>query len=115
MSNLFERCAIRLLQTLPFRISSRIHVDTATGCWEWTGAWTTGNGYGKIKWLRKNRVVHRVVYGLLVCHDTSLNYDIHLDHMCRNRICCNPNHLEPVTPKENTRRGCAVLFCKGKP
>lgn len=115
MTNLLKRCSIHLLQALPLRIAKNIRVDTTTGCWLWTGKWNTGNGYGKIKWLRKNRVVHRVVYGLLVCHDTSVNYDIHLDHKCRNRPCCNPTHLEPVTPKENTHRGCAVLFCKRKP
>lgn len=113
--SLLLRCSIHLLQALPNRISNRIKVIPATGCWEWVGGWNTGNGYGKISWLGRDRVVHRVVYGLLVCHDTSVNYDVHLDHKCRNRACCNPNHLEPVSPRENTHRGNAVLFCKGKP
>lgn len=98
-------CRIDLLQRLPYRIARGIAVNLITGCWEWTGQWSTGNGYGKIRIGKQCRVVHRVVYGILVCPLAAVDYTRQLDHLCRNRRCCNPAHLEPVTPKENTRRG----------
>lgn len=97
-------------ETLPDRIKAKLRIDEETGCWLWTGRWTTGNGYGKVSWQGKHRVAHRIVYGLLVCIETANDPTKQLDHTCRNRGCCNPSHLEPVSPQENTRRGNAVLF-----
>ncbi len=45
---------------------------------------------------------HKVAYEL-VCGDVPAGLE--LDHLCRNRLCCNPAHLEPVTSAENKRRG----------
>jgi hypothetical protein len=50
---------------------------------------------------------HRVVYVLLV---GEIPEGLILDHKCRVRWCCNPEHLEPVTVQVNTIRGEAVLF-----
>lgn len=74
-------------------------------CWPWTGS-QTEDGYGRV-WLdgryqRPHRVVFEVVVGPI---DAGLT----LDHLCRNRLCCNPLHLEPVTSAENTRRAAAVV------
>lgn len=78
-----------------------------SGCWVFTGSWTTGNGYGKTRWEGHDRVLHRVVWEILV---GPICPTFQLDHKCRVRCCCNPGHLDPVTPGVNTHRGEATLF-----
>lgn len=77
----------------------KLHNDTP--CWEWTG-WLTPKGYGQITRTKKTMLVHRYVYELAI---GDIPKGLQLDHLCRNRKCCNPAHLEPVTPKENCMRG----------
>lgn len=75
-------------------------------CWEWTGR-QNRNGYGRTRWEGREPVTHRLVWFIL--RESIPSYTL-LDHRCRNRLCCNPNHLEPVTNRTNTLRGEAVLF-----
>jgi len=85
--------------------------ETEAGCWEWVGHRSRG-GYGKIVMPRthgtwesgspKSVFVHRVAYEVFV---GPIPDGLHLDHLCRNRACCNPEHLEPVTNRENLLRG----------
>lgn len=77
-----------------------------TGCWIWLGE-LNRNGYGRVCVKGKRPVAHRHVYETLV---GPIPEGLLLDHLCRVRCCVNPSHLEPVTPKENTLRGDAVLF-----
>lgn len=80
-------------------------VDVTLFCWEWKGAICPGTGYGHVGLGRRTDgvgVVHRVVYELLV---GPIPPGMDLDHLCRNRACCNPDHLEPVTRSVNNRRG----------
>ena len=81
------------------RLLSRVEIDGA-GCWNFTGRLTFG--YGQFKIDGKNRKAHRVAYEHLV---GPVPNGLCLDHLCRNRACCNPDHLEPVTIQENTLRG----------
>jgi hypothetical protein len=75
----------------------------ANKCWEWAGA--TICGYGVANDPGGRFRVHRRAYELLV---GPIPDGLHLDHLCRNRLCLNPSHLEVVTPGENNRRN-AVL------
>lgn len=71
------------------------------GCWEWTAARRSG-GYGAINIAGRVRPAHRVVYELLV---GPVPKNRELDHLCRNRSCVRPSHLEPVTKLVNIARG----------
>lgn len=71
------------------------------GCWVWT-AGRTSNGYGKF-WVDGHTLVaHRLAYQELV---GPIPDRMQLDHLCRNRACVNPAHLEPVTARVNNLRG----------
>ena len=70
--------------------------DPDTGCWVWQRAMTRG-GYGF-----RQGPAHRYVYER---ERGPIPDDLTLDHLCRNPGCVNPDHLEPVTSAENTRRG----------
>lgn len=75
-----------------------------TDCWEWQG-WKKPDGYGIIRFNHKNLRVHRVSYEL---QKNQIPDGMVLDHLCRNKKCVNPEHLEVVTHKENTMRGNGV-------
>lgn len=81
------------------RLMARI-VKSESGCWEWQGARHNG-GYGQLRVNRVSCYTHRLAYEWYV---GPIPEDMELDHLCRNRICCNPDHLEPVTSAENSRR-----------
>jgi hypothetical protein len=72
-----------------------------TGCWVYQGQKTKG-GYGTLWVYGKDVYTHRLAYELL---RADIPEGLHIDHLCRNRACCNPWHLEPVTNAVNSRRG----------
>lgn len=86
------------------RIFSRFK-KSETGCWEWQYS-KSHDGYGLFGMNGLQRYAHRVVYELLV---GKIPDGLTLDHLCRNRCCVNPAHLEPVTLLENMSRG--ESFC----
>jgi hypothetical protein len=74
-----------------------------SGCWEWTG-WTNGVSYGKFYGGKDapKAYAHRWLYEQVV---EPIPEGLTLDHLCRNTLCVNPDHLEPVTGAVNTARG----------
>ena len=70
-------------------------------CWRWTGAMMR-NGYGQLGVGGKHFAAHRYCYEH---YRGQIPPGLDLDHLCRNRWCVNPDHLEPVTRSENLKRG----------
>jgi len=70
-------------------------------CWLWSAA-RTGAGYGVLAVAGKMLLAHRFAYELLV---GPIPEGLQIDHLCRNRGCVNPAHLEPVTCQVNLLRG----------
>ena len=71
-----------------------------SGCWNWTGT-CQANGYSTFAIAGKTVRGHRWSYEHFVAQ---IPDGLEIDHLCRNRKCVNPSHLEPVTRKENRRR-----------
>lgn len=99
---------------------SQVEVGRVDECWPWTGNVNIA-GYGYYWTGHTTTTAHRVAYEALVGPTAD-----HLDHVCHtrdvacpagtacaHRRCCNPYHLEPVTPEENARRtGERLIACK---
>ena len=91
----FPRLKQRLLQ--------KIIID-GNNCWNWTGE-RHGKGYGRIE-VYKNGSRHRLSTHRLIFRITngSLENDYVIDHLCSNRLCINPDHLEAVSMEVNSAR-----------
>ncbi len=76
-------------------------VDQTDTCWNWTHR-TSAAGYGRHRVAARDVSAHRFAYELLI---GPIPEGLQLDHLCRNTSCVNPDHLEPVTARENTLRG----------
>lgn len=103
-----RQCANARPPTDPLERAWRyILVEEATGCWLWQG-FIDKAGYGRLHGPGRSSSVlyaHRLLWEGLTGMWVPGTWAF--DHLCRVRHCCNPAHLEPVTPAENARRGAA--------
>ena len=88
------------------RFASKLSAAEPLGCWPWLGGTSHGAGntapYGSF-WVGEGFTVRAHIFASvaagIICPTGH-----HRDHTCRNTLCCNPAHHEPVTPSENSRR-----------
>ena len=81
-----------------------------SGCWLWIGAidaYGYGNWWSGSSYVKPHRVAYEAARGPIAA-------GLVIDHLCRNRCCINPLHLEPVTNAENVRRGAADRWSEKK-
>jgi len=79
-------------------------VHSASGCWEFPS--NNGNGYGRLRHCGRMLYAHRVSYEL---HVGPVPEGMQIDHLCRNRRCVNPEHLDAVSQAENLQRAAASI------
>lgn len=97
------------VEKVPRTLLNRIVISEAEACWEWTGS--TNQNYGIFEIKGKEIRIHRFIYELMV---GPIPKELTIDHLCRNRRCVNPVHLEVVTRKENTLRGVGPTAINAK-
>lgn len=90
------------MKTIESRFWAKVNKEGPDDCWDWQGG-KNNKGYGYF-WVEGKIItrVHRFAYQLL---KGNIPKTMTLDHLCRNRSCVNPNHLEVVTMRINSLRG----------
>lgn len=95
-------------QLLAERFWSKVRIGP--GCWEWTASrWR--NGYGQFGMKGTMRAAHRVAYELSI---GPIPEDLEIDHLCRNRGCMNPAHMEPVPHSVNLARSSVAEVTRAR-
>jgi hypothetical protein len=79
------------------RFAKRVEIDSKTKCWNWLASLNNA-GYGNFNRSSAHRFIYEYIFG-------AIPIGMQIDHLCRNRKCCNPEHLEMVTAVENFIRG----------
>lgn len=79
----------------------QVSPEPNSGCWLWL-AGLNSTGYASVNVDGRRHSAHKLIYQLMI---GPVPRGLDLDHLCRVRSCVNPDHLEPVTRSENSRRG----------
>lgn len=93
------------------KLMANTTVPDDQGCMMWTGPIKPGCGYGWVHHYGRHVRAHRLAYEYFI---GNVPEGLVLDHLCRNRLCCNPLHLEPVTIGVNIMRGERIPWHRGK-
>jgi len=98
-----KEARVRTHPTPAERFVAKYRVDPTTGCHVWTAATCPTNGpRGVFRWNNKQGYAHRFAYEQM---HGPIPVGLVIDHLCRNPLCVNPDHLEAVTNRENILRG----------
>lgn len=81
-----------------------------TPCWVWGGGTTNDGRYGRTQYEGRMIAAHRATYAEAHGALPPPYPEKHLDHLCEVTLCVNPDHLEVVTPAENTRRAMKLTY-----
>jgi hypothetical protein len=88
------------------RFWAKVSAPDSDGCWNWNGSTSKKTGYGQFALDNKTPLlVHRIAYSLL---RGEIPPKMTIDHLCRNRRCVNPDHMDICTRGENTMRGNTI-------
>lgn len=101
---LFMGTRHRVIIPVIVRFSTKFKINKSTGCWEWTGA-KNEKGYGTIWGGPGSKIplkAHRLAYEFF---NGAIPEGLEIDHVCKNRACVNPSHLEAVDHRTNILRG----------
>lgn len=98
------------MTTILERFELKYCPEPNTGCWLWIGC-CNPKGYGNFTYNSRTRSAHRVSYEFYV---GPVPDGLTFYHKCRQRCCVNPDHLEPVTNKENILRGDGACAAKAR-
>ena len=86
-------------------------VQKTETCWIWQGCWSKQTGYGKVQINHKPKLVHVLSFEWA---KGILPEGTEIDHLCRNRRCVNPEHLEAVNHRDNVLRGINACASNAK-
>lgn len=95
----------RIIGDIDARFWSKVGYAAAIDCWPWSASLNDG-GYGQFMVDGKPQRAHRIAWELL---RGEIPHGLVIDHLCRNRWCVNPWHMEPVTNEENIARGLFLV------
>lgn len=88
------------------RLRNHVLIDER-GCWVFQGG--LANGYGRATWSTNGKMTYALAHRVMYTHEVGqIPEGLDLDHLCRNRACCNPAHLEPVSRQTNLLRGDTI-------
>lgn len=105
----------------PMEVMARLATPVESGCWEWHGP-LGEKGYARVDYMVSGKRIRRTASHVAweLANAAEVPDGLEVDHLCRNPVCVNPDHLEPITHLENILRArehhlATRLFCEKHP